>query len=110
MLEFFYMISLIVQLFHSTEELSTGFHKKNFFFVMSFKEFLIFEVGFFAIFSFILLFWDSAMKDIIMQLFLLTMFANGVRHITRSRIERRYMPGLITGIIHAIVFIVYYLM
>ena len=108
-LETYFFISLLVQIAHSIEELSTGFHKKWYLFKMSFYTFLAFEI----IFTF---FWilvgtvpDFQYRDLFQSFLLALMFANGVQHVVWAGVVKKYVPGLITAPIHILVFLVFYL-
>ena len=107
MLEQFFIISLFVQLVHSVEELTTGFHKKWYLFKMQFHTFLIFEIIFSAFWIFVF-FSSLASREHLQAFFLVLMFANGVQHIVWWGWEKKYVPGLITAFAHIAVFLVFY--
>lgn len=107
-IEFFAIIFLFVQILHSIEELSTGFHKKWYFTKMSFKTFLTFEI----IHN---LFWSAAVfikgfpyRNELLLFFFALMFANGVQHLVWAGFKKSYVPGLITAPIHILVFLIFY--
>jgi len=103
----FFTLSLIIQLLHSIEELSTGFHRKWYFFKMSFITFLLFEV-IFNLFWILVFFNLIPYQQFLQSLFLVLMFANGVQHIVWWGSTKKYVPGLITAFLHIILFIVFY--
>lgn len=108
MLETFFLTSVVVQFFHSVEELSTGFHKKWYLFKMPFWVFLTFEV-LFALFWLVVLFnFNFPYREIFQALFLILMLANGVQHLVWSGVVKKYVPGLVTAPIHVLVFLTYY--
>ena len=107
-LEQFFAISLLVQIAHSIEELSTGFHKKWYVFKMSFWVFLAFEVVYESFWISVWLFQDFPSRAYLQAFFLALMFANGVQHIVWSGNVKKYIPGLITAPVHIIVFLVFY--
>src|SRR3989344_9498995 len=107
MLEQFFLISLFVQLAHSVEELTTGFHKKWYLFKMPFRVFLSFELLFSAFW--ILVFFSSfPFRENLQAFFLVLMFANGIQHLVWWGCEKKYVPGLITAFAHIALFIVFY--
>ncbi len=107
MLEQFATYIFIIQLFHSFEELTTGFHKKWYLFTMPFIIFLLFEI-IHTIFWGIVIFTDIVpFKSHAMLFFLALMFANGVQHIVWFGQEKRYVPGLITSPFLIIVFLIF---
>lgn len=107
-LETFFLIQMSVQLLHSIEELTQGFHRNNFFVKMSFLQFLAFEIVFTALWVIIFLARDLSFRSELLAFFMILMFANGVWHITWSRIKGRYVPGLITAFLHVISFLAFY--
>ena len=108
-LETFYLLSLGVQLVHSIEELSTGFHKKWYLFKMPFWIFLVFEIGFTA-FWMVVLFSPAFPYRIFLQtLFLLLMFANGVQHLVWYGNTKKYVSGLLTAPLHVVTTSIYFL-
>ena len=106
-LDQFFVISLLVQLAHSAEELSTGFHQKWYLFTMPFKTFLLFEFAFSA-FWIAVLFLSFPNKEFLQLLFLALMFANGVQHIVWWGVVKQYVPGLMTAPLHIAVFLIFY--
>ena len=107
-LEIFFLIQLGVQILHSLEELTQGFHKNNFLFPMSFKTFLSFEILFTILIMSIFFLPINMLREILMHIFLILMFANGIWHIIWARVVKRYVPGLFTAPLHLIVFLVFY--
>ena len=107
-LEHFFAYSLFVQLIHSIEELTTGFHKKWYLFKMPFGIFLAFEVLFSAFWITVLLLPGSSYRTYLQEFFLVLMFANGVQHLVWFGNTKKYVPGLITAPIHVMVFLVFY--
>lgn len=108
LLEQFFIISLLVQLIHSIEELSTGFHKKWYLTSMPFWIFLTFEIIFSLFWILVLVIPSFLNREILQAFFLVLMFANGVQHLVWFGSVKKYVPGLITGVIHIIVFLFYY--
>lgn len=106
-LEQFYLLSLIVQLLHSAEELSTGFHSKWYLCKMPFRVFLGFELCF-SLFWIIVLSVQSPYRIVLQAFFLVLMFANGIQHIVWWGNVKKYVPGLFTAIGHVVVFLVYF--
>jgi hypothetical protein len=105
-LQLFYSVVLAIQILHSIEELSTGFHKKWYLFKMPFWVFLAFEV----VFS---LFWVTVLvnkafpsRELFQTSFLILMFANGIQHLVWWGIKKRYVPGLVTAFLHILVFLI----
>lgn len=107
-LEQFFVLSLLVQLVHSLEELSTGFHKKWYLFSMPFWVFLSFEVVFSGFWFFVLLHHAFPYRSYFQAFFLALMFANGVQHIVWWGSVKKYVPGLATAFVHIAVFLVFY--
>ena len=108
MLEQFVVISYIVQLLHSFEELSTGFHKKWYLFKMPFKVFLSFEICFSLFWGIVIFNTNFPGRGALSAFFLALMFANGVQHLVWSGCVKKYVPGLVTAPIHIIVFLIFY--
>src|SRR3989338_5368201 len=104
-LEQFFTLSLLIQLVHSIEELSTGFHRKWYLFKMPFWVFLTFELVFSLFWIFVLLFPTLPYRSNIQAVFLMLMFANGIQHIVWAYSVKKYVPGLITAPIHIIIFL-----
>lgn len=97
---FFAQIAFVIQLAHSFEELSTGFHKKWYVFKMPFWVFLIFEITF-SLFWGVAIFTNTlANNPFLLSIFLLLMFANGVQHLVWFGVTRKYNPGLVTSFVH----------
>jgi len=107
MLEQFFIISLLVQLVHSIEELTTGFHKKWYLFKMPFSVFLSFEI-LFSLFWIFIFFSSIPYRENLQAFFLVLMFANGIQHLIWWGWEKKYIPGLITAFAHIAVFLVFY--
>lgn len=107
-LEQFFAISLLVQIAHSVEELSTGFHKKWYVFKMPFWVFLAFEIVFEGFWIAVWLLQDFPERTHLQAFFLALMFANGVQHIVWAGNAKKYVPGLITAPVHIIIFLVFY--
>ncbi len=107
-IEQFFAISLLVQIAHSIEELSTGFHKKWYMFKMPFWVFLTFEIIFEGFWIAVWLLQDFPSRILLQAFFLALMFANGVQHVVWAGNVKKYVPGLIIAPVHIIVFLVYY--
>lgn len=104
----FFAICMLVQIAHSAEELTTGFHKIWYLLKMPFWVFLTFEIVF-EIFWIIVWLWQSFPYRIQFQaFFLILMFANGVQHIIWAGSTKKYVPGLVTAMIHIILFTIFY--
>lgn len=108
LLDKFYLYILITQLFHSMEELSTGFHKKWYLSTLSFKTFLLFEILFSSFWLYLLINTNFPNRIIFQKFFILLMFANGVQHLVWWGSVKKYVPGLITAFIHIGLFLNYY--
>ncbi len=104
----FFTVSFITQLFHSAEELSTGFHKQWYLFKMPFYVFLTFEIVFTTFWLVVLLVDSFPFRTELMAFFLILMFANGIQHIVWGAVTKKYVPGLVTACFHIGVFIVFY--
>lgn len=108
MLEQFAQISYSIQLLHSFEELSTGFHKKWYLFKMPFKVFLTFEICFSIFWGVVVFNNNFPARAPLLAFFLALMFSNGVQHLVWSGYVKKYVPGLITAPIHVLVFLIFY--
>ncbi len=106
-LDYFYIFSLLIQVAHSLEEIFTGFHEK-WYFKISFKKFISFEIPFVLLWFAVLLVGNFPYRIIFQEFFLLLMFANGVQHIVWWGNAKKYVPGLITAPLHILVFLVFY--
>jgi len=104
----FFTLTFIIQLAHSIEELITGFHKKWFFFRMSFKFFLTFEVLHNLFWFSVLIFNQFPFKNFLMALFILLMFAQSLWHLAWWAMKKEYVPGLITALLHVVLFLIFY--
>lgn len=90
----------VVQLIHSIEELSTGFHKKWYLFKMPFWVFLTFEIVF-------NIFWAVAIfsnvlpnKNTLLLVLVSLMTLNGLQHVIWALLSKKYVPGLYTAPLH----------
>lgn len=108
LLEQFFAISLLVQVVHATEELSTGFYKKWYAFKMPFWMFLLFELIFEGFWITVYLLQNFPNRSSLQAVFLALMFMNGIQHLVWAGNVKKYVPGLITGPAHIIVFLTYY--
>ncbi len=108
LLEHFFALSLLVQLVHVGEELSTGFHKKWYLFKMPLWVFLLFEIVFEGFWISVFLFHSFPSRSFLQTLFLILMFANGVQHIIWSGVVKKYDPGLTISFINIIIFLSFY--
>lgn len=108
LLQQFFLLSLLVQLVHSFEELSTGFHKKWYLFKMPFRVFFAFELSFSVFWIIVLLLSDFPYRIYLQVFFLALMFANGVQHLVWWGTTKKYVPGLITAPVHILVFLIFY--
>ncbi|MBT8262461.1 MAG: HXXEE domain-containing protein [Bacteroidia bacterium] len=107
-IETYFLVFIIIQFFHSIEELSTGFHKKCPFFKMKFGSFLAFEILFIMFWTAVYLLEQFPFREKLMGYFILLMLANGIWHITWWGISKKYVPGIITAPLFVIAFIGYY--
>ncbi|MCL4363854.1 HXXEE domain-containing protein [Patescibacteria group bacterium] len=108
MIERFYLLALLIQLVHSTEELTTGFHKKWYLFKMPFQTFLLFEIIFSLFWLIVLLVPRVPNRVFLQEFFLVLMFANGIQHVIWWGVTKKYVPGLITAFGHIFVFLSFY--
>src|SRR3989344_7462798 len=86
-----------LQIIHSFEELSTGFHKRWYLFKMPFRVFLGFEVLFNLFWAIVLLSKQFPERQILLAIFIVLMFANGIQHLVWFGWEKKYVPGLLTA-------------
>ncbi|HEY4493036.1 MAG TPA: HXXEE domain-containing protein [Candidatus Paceibacterota bacterium] len=107
MLEQFFIASLLVQLLHSIEELTTGFHKKWYLFKMPFWAFLSFELAFSAFWIFVLFSPELPHREGLQTFFIFLMLANGLQHIIWAVVVKKYVPGFITAFGHLAVSLVF---
>lgn len=106
--EFIATLMFWVQVTHSIEELATGFHKKWFFFKMSFEKFLTFEILHTLFWSLVLFFTTFPARDVLLSVFIVLMFAQGSWHLAWWATEKHYVPGLFTAFIHILLFLAFY--
>ncbi len=99
-IEQFFTIALLVQVAHSIEELFTCFHKKWYLFKMPFWVFLAFELVFSGFWILVLLLKSFPNREAVQLVFLVLMFANGIQHIVWAGYAKKYVPGLVTAIVH----------
>ncbi len=111
LLEDVFSLLLLIQFFHSIEELSTNFYERFPVFRMSFRFFLFFELIFSGFWIAVWFVHDFPFRIELMTFFTLLMFANGIWHIAWFLFcekGKRYIPGLITAPFHVIVFSIFY--
>jgi hypothetical protein len=108
LLEQFALISFMVQLIHSSEELLMGFHKKWYLFKMPFRVFIIFEICFSLFWGMVVFNKSFPSRSGLLAFFLALMFANGVQHVVWFGWAKKYVPGLITAPVHILVFLIFY--
>ena len=101
----FASIMYVVQLIHSVEELTTGFHKKWFLFKMPFKTFLGFEILHNLFWLSVLILPSFPFREQLLAFFIVLMFANGIEHLIWAGSIKKYVPGLFTAPIHIILFL-----
>jgi len=106
-LELFFILSLLVQLAHSAEELLMEFHKKWYLFKMPFWVFLLFEAIFSSFWVLVLVMNNFPYRTELQIFFLALMFANGIQHIVWWGNTKKYVPGLVTAFLHIFVFLVF---
>lgn len=99
---------LIIQLIHSVEELSTGFHKEWYLTKLSFNTFLIFEIIHNTFWSSVVLIKNFPYRHELLLFFIALMFANGIQHIVWFGFKKKYVPGLVTAPIHIVLFSLFY--
>ncbi len=107
-LDSFALLIFAIQVFHSIEELTTGFHKRWYLTKLSFKTFLIFEICFTLLWGLVIYIQDFPLRDSLLLFFIALMFANGVQHVVWAGAEKKYVPGLVTGVVHIIAFFLFY--
>lgn len=105
---YFATIMYVIQVLHSVEELSTGFHKKWFLFKMPFRTFLSFEIFHNLFWLLVLLLPTFPYRIQLLAFFIVLMFANGIEHVIWALSIKKYVPGLITAPIHIILFFIFY--
>jgi hypothetical protein len=108
MISTFAFYLLFVQLLHSIEELTMGFHKKWYLFPMPFWVFLLFEIIHNIFWILVILTNLVPYKTELSAFFIALMFANGVQHIVWFGWEKKYVPGLLTAPLHIILFLVFF--
>lgn len=89
-----------VQLTHSIEELSTGFHKKWYLFKMPFGLFLAFEIVFNIFWAVAIFFNLFPNKNTLLVVWVSLMTLNGLQHVIWALISKKYVPGLYTAPLH----------
>lgn len=104
----FAWIIYAVQIIHSLEELSTGFHKKWFVFKMPFRTFLAFEIIHNSFWAIVLIYKSFPFRLELLAFFIVLMFAQSLWHLAWWAMKKEYVPGLVTAIIHVILFLVFY--
>ncbi len=104
----FFSIILIIQIIHSIEELTTGFHKKWYLTKIPFWVFLLFELCFSGFWIYVLFTETFPNRAYFQASFLILMFANGIQHIIWAGVVKKYVPGLLTAILHIVVFLMFY--
>jgi hypothetical protein len=112
-LETFFAVFVGIQILHSIEELSTGFHERFPLMKMTFRFFFVFEVIFNLFWILVLLIPQFPLREWLMAFFAALMFANGVWHIVWFWFfekAKRYVPGLCTAFVHIGAFFVFYYM
>lgn len=97
---FIAQITFFIQLIHSIEELSTGFHKQWYLFKMPFYVFLTFEILFTSFWALTVFTELIPNKELLLRFFLLLMFANGIQHVVWFGSVKKYVPGLVTAFFH----------
>jgi hypothetical protein len=107
-IENFAILIFILQVAHSIEELTTGFHKKWYFRKLSFNTFLLFEIVFTLFWASVIFIGNIPFRKHLLLFFIALMFANGIQHLVWFGSEKKYVPGLITGLIHIIAFLAFF--
>jgi len=107
-IETFATIVLLIQLLHSIEELSTGFHKKWFVMKLTFKQFLSFEIVFNLFWIAVVLLETFPFRYNLLSFFVILMFFQSSLHIAWYGQIKKYVPGLTTALVHIGAFLVYY--
>lgn len=104
----FAALMYVVQLIHSVEELTTGFHKKWFVFKMKFRTFLSFEIVHNLFWLLVLLLPTFPFRIQFLAFFIIEMLANGIEHVIWAGTVKKYVPGLLSAPIHIILFLIFY--
>ncbi len=108
MIESFALFMFAVQIAHSIEELSTGFHKRWYLFKMPFGSFLSFELLHNLFWGLVILTNLIPYKQELSAFFIALMFANGVQHLVWFGFTKKYVPGLITAPLHIVLFLIFF--
>jgi len=107
-IEIFAPYFFIIQLVHSLEELSSSFHARWYLFRMPFRVFLGFEILFNLFWAIVLISKQFPERQLLLAVFILLMFANGIQHLVWFSLEKKYVPGLLTAPLHVILFLLFY--
>jgi hypothetical protein len=104
----FFIVSMLVQIAHSIEEITTGFHKKWYLLKMPLWVFLTLEIIFESFWIGVWLWQSFPFRVQFQAFFLILMFANGIQHVVWTGSTKKYVPGLVTAVIHIILFTIFY--
>ena len=108
MLEYFFILSLIVQCIHGSEALIMGAHREWYLFTMPFWVLLLWEIVFLGFWSTVYVVPGFPWREHLEALFLVLMFANGLQHIVWWGTRKSYVPGIFTAPLHVVVFLAFY--
>lgn len=110
-MDFSVMVKLMyaVQVLHSIEELSSGFHKKWFYRKLSWRFFLTFEILHNLFWAAVILTPSMPYGNLLMAVFALLMFANGIEHVVWYMWKKSYVPGLATAPLHIALFVAWFI-
>ena len=106
--ETYILLMLFVQIAHSFEEITQGFAEQWFFIRLNERAFLIFEIVHNVFWTLIFLIPSIPYQKELLSFFALLMFANSIEHIVWAMWKKKYVPGLITALLHLILFIAYF--
>ncbi len=107
-LEFIAVLMFWVQLAHSIEELMTGFNKKWFFFKLSFKKFILFEIIHTIFWALIIFSTIVPFRQYLLAIFIVLMFSQSLWHLAWWAMKKQYVPGLLTAWVHVVLFLSLY--
>ncbi len=107
MIQSYFTLLLFVQIIHSIEEISTGFHKKWYLFKMPLPVFIVFEIIHSIFWISVGYFNEFPFRINLMIIFYILMFANGIQHIVWANIVKKYVPGLYTAPLFILIILIF---